>query len=62
VKTVRLRFTISGEYTAAVDNEVYGTEDPKGMAEVDQQNLEQDPGDFLADASLFKVEVVEVVE
>lgn len=57
--TVRMRFTISGEYDAPMNEEAYGTIDPQEMAEVDQRELEQDVRLFLSEATDFKVEVVQ---
>ena len=57
---VRMRFTISGEYDAEVDEDTYGTTDPNEMAQVDQQQLRQDPLSFAEDASEFTVVIVRI--
>lgn len=51
----RFRFTISGEYDAAIDEVAYGTTDPAEMADIDEQQLRADPSMFLDEATEFIV-------
>lgn len=52
---MKLRFTISGTYEGPLN--LYDTTDPQEIAEIETENLKDDPGWFLVDVTEFKVEV-----